>query len=46
MSGALGKCGHVAGTRSFEVTIEPMPAGLMRGWRRGVLGRSAPSERD
>ena len=31
MSGALGKCGHVAGARSFEVTIEPMPASCAAG---------------
>ena len=33
-------------TRTFEVTVEPMPAGLMRGWRRLLLTRPAPAERD
>ena len=28
-------------TRTFEVTVEPMPAGLLRGWRRGVLGAAS-----
>ena len=33
-------------TRTFEVTVEPMPAGFMRGWRRLLLTRPAPAERD
>ena len=26
-------------TRTFKVTVEPMPAGFMRGWRRLLLTR-------
>ena len=33
-------------TRTFEVTVEPMPAGFMRGWRRVLLTEAAPAERD
>ncbi len=28
-------------TLTFEVTIEPMPRGLLRGWRRGLLEQMA-----
>ena len=33
-------------TRTFEVTVEPMPGGLMRGWRRVLLIEAAPAEPD
>ena len=33
-------------TRTFEVTVEPMPGGLMRGWRRVLLIEGAAAEGD
>ena len=36
----------LSATRTFEVTVEPMPGGLLRGWRRVLLTRPAPAERD
>ena len=33
-------------TRTFEVTVEPMPGGLMRGWRRVLLIEAAAAEGD
>ena len=36
----------LSATRTFEVTVEPMPGGLLRGWRRLLLTHPAPAERD
>ena len=33
-------------TRTFDVTVEPMPGGLMRGWRRVLLIEAAAAEGD
>ena len=33
-------------TRTFVVTVEPMPGGLMRGWRRILLIDAAAAGRD
>ena len=36
----------LSATRTFAVTVEPMPGGLMRGWRRTLLIEPATAERD